>query len=118
MNIQSLKTIVANLPDEVTPEQFALVEADVEEVLAEQRRADEAELAETEQRAAKLREKLGVKVAAPPPVRPPPTRPAGETDFDNGLTYGDDEQSSQSFRDELADLRNRGVMKRRQRLEH
>lgn len=118
MNIKSLKTLVANLPDEVNPEQFAMVEADVEEILAEQRRADEAELQATEQKLAKLREKLGVKVAAPPPVRPPPTRPAGDTDFDAGISYEEDDGSNQSFQAELAALRARGAAKRRQRGQH
>lgn len=117
MNITNLKTLVANLPNEITPEQFALIEADVEELLAQQRQADSDELNQLEMRAMKLREKLGF-IEAPPPVRPPAAQrvanPLDETDAGMGVREPrDDNVSAQSFTDELAELRERTQAKRR-----
>ncbi len=116
MNISDLKKILLALPDEVTPVQFAAIEAEVEDVLAQQRQVDEAELVAHEQAAAKLREKLGVKAALPPAVRPEPTpRRTGDTDADNGVNYDEDADSAQSFQAELASLRAANVQRRRSR---
>lgn len=117
MNIKALRTLIANLPDDVSAEQFALIEADVEELLAEQRQADIAALGDYEQRCAKLREKLGM--TAPPPIRPSisasaDSSPLDETDAGMGVREPRDEGvSAQSFVDELASLRERTQEKRR-----
>lgn len=110
MNIKDFKAMVANLPNEVTPEQFAMIEQDYEELLARQREADLAALGDYEQRCAKLREKLGLN--APPPVRPPRPEPEWpEDELDRRL----DEPgvSADSFRAEQAALRERTKEKRR-----
>lgn len=113
MNIDNLKALIAGLPSDCTPEQFSAVELEIEDILASQRRADEAELAETLAKAAKLQEKLGKPVMTPPPVRP--VRQVGDTDADAGISYGEEDVSRASFQAELADLRRRGVEKRRRR---
>ncbi len=121
MNIRDLKTIIAKLPDDIDAAQFSQIELEVESILAAQRQADEAELAATEQRAAKLREKLGVKFLGPQPPRVAvegsskrEILPIDETDAGNGIREAREENSSaQSFNDELAALRERTQMKRR-----
>lgn len=116
MNISNLRALLSKFPDEVSSVQFAEIEAEIEDLLAQQRQADEAELAQIEQRAAKLREKLGVKVIAQPPgIRPAPTpRIMGDTDADNGVAYSE-ESEGMSLRDETAALRARSVERRRAR---
>lgn len=117
MDITNLKIIVANLPNEVTPEQFSLIEQDFEELLAEQRRLDIEALGNYEQRIAKLREKLGLNASqAPPPVRQSARAPSplDETDAGMGVREPRDEGgSAKSFQDELAELRERTQQKRR-----
>jgi hypothetical protein len=123
VNIKSFKVLVANLPDEITAEQFGMIELDYEELLAEQRQADEAELATTLARVAKLKEKLG-QVAPLRPTQATPTNKQAErdltgshngTDFDAGISYSDEAASAQSFTEELATLRQRSVERRRGR---
>lgn len=111
MNIKDFKAMVANLPNEVTPEQFAMIEQDVESLLAEQRQVDMDSLNQYELMCGKLREKLGLN--APPPARPPHPEPIDEEwgelesrDLESGV-------SADSFRAEQAALRERTREKRR-----
>jgi hypothetical protein len=114
MNILSLKQLVASLPDDVTPLQFGAIEVEYEDLLAQQRAAEEAELAAAQARVRELQVKLGVdrsNALAAASVRA--ARGGGDTDFDAGLPDYDDETTAQSFRDEIANLRQRNVERRR-----
>lgn len=113
MNIAQLKALIAKLPDEVTVAEFGQIELEMEDLLAQQRQAEEAELAAIQKRAAELQQKLGLQRPTPAPV-PRETRVRGETDFDNGIGDDEEETSNQSFQAELASLRARGVAKRRE----
>jgi hypothetical protein len=113
MNISHLKSILESLPDDITSVQFAEIELEIEDLLAQQRQADEAELAATLERAKALQVKLGVSRA---PVVIPPPRPTGDTDFDNGVDYAESE--GQSFAAEVAAIRQHNVERRRNRGQH
>lgn len=123
MNIGQLRSILASFgaSDEITPAQFSEIEIEVENILAEQRQADERELEGILARAAKLQEKLGVKILGPQPPRvglegsrKTEILPIDETDAGNGIREPRDEGgSAQSFQDELAALRERTQAKRR-----
>lgn len=115
MNIERLKQLVSSMPDEIGDAQFGSLEVEFEDLLAQQRQADIAALGDYEQRIAKLREKLGVKVTKPAPI---PVRVTGETDFDNGITYSDGNTDNASFQAELAQIRQRNVERRRSRGQH
>lgn len=118
MNIERLKALIAKLPNVVTAEQFGQIELEMEDLLAQQRQAEEAELAAIQKRAAELQVKLGLQrsnaLASASVSRETAGRVSGETDFDNGI--GDDEAdtSNQSFTAELASLRARAVARRRE----
>jgi hypothetical protein len=114
VNIKQLRDLLAKLPDEVTSVQFGAIEIEIEDLLAQQRQADEAELAATLERAKALQVKLGVSRA--PAVIPPPIRPKGETDFDNDVDYA--EAEGQSFAAEVAAIRQHNVERRRNRGRH
>jgi hypothetical protein len=116
MNIRPLRDLLATLPDEVTSVQFGAIELEIEELLGQQRQADEAELAATLARAKELQVKLGVpQTAAPrtPAAVTPIARPTGDTDADNGVDY--EESEGHSFAAEVASLRQRNVERRRGR---
>jgi hypothetical protein len=141
MNISRLKELLQPLPDSFDPNSLSdflwedlrseMVEL-ADEMRDAKRAADEAELEAAEARAAELRSRLGVAKAAPPGPRPPATvtrarSPIGEETFvdlsetDAAATDAESDDSgpaNQSFRDELASLRERSVNKRRRRLEH
>jgi len=119
MNILRLRELISTLPNEVTSVQFGAIELEIEELLAQQRQADEAELLALQAREAELRIKLGLQrsqalaaASMPPPVRPP--REQGDTDADNGVSYAD-ESGGMSLRDETAYLRSLAVERRRAR---
>jgi len=116
MNIKNLRDLVNKLPDEVTSVQFGEIEAELEDLLAQQRLADEAELLALQAREAELRIKLGLQRSAvtPTPAKPTPRAPAGETDADNGVSY-DETGSGMSLREETSFLRNLAVERRRAR---
>lgn len=129
MNILRLKQLIAGLPDVVTSLQFGAVETEYEDLLAQQRADEEAELAELQARAAALQVKLGLQrsqdlaaASIPPPVRPPPTarpsREGGDTDFDMGISYAEPAQDGADFRAELADARQRSTERRAARRGH
>jgi hypothetical protein len=114
MNISTLKRIVAQLPEDITSVQFGAIELEIEDLLAQQRQADEAELAATLARAKELQVKLGV--SRTPAVIPPPIRPSGDTDADNGVDYAESEGAS--FASEVAAIRQHNVERRRSRGQH
>jgi hypothetical protein len=114
VNIERLKALIAKLPNVVTTEQFSQIELEMEDLLAQQRQAEEAELAAIQERAAELRQKLGLQLALKPNPVPRETRARGETDFENGVGDDEEETSARSFQAELASLRARGVAKRRE----
>ncbi len=122
MNIKRLKQLAAGLPDEITAVQFGAIELEIEDLLAQQRQADEAELLALQAREAELRIKLGLQRSqqlAADSVRNAPaavTRRAdgNETDADNGVAY-DETDDGMSLRDETAALRARAVERRRSR---
>lgn len=136
MNISRLKELLQPLPDSFPASDLADSLADelraelddcLETMNADLKASAERELQIAEERVAQLRKRLGKD--SPPPVRPPmPAQSAthvigapferGETDFDNGIGSDDEESDRQSFTQELAQLRARGVAKRRSRLEH
>jgi hypothetical protein len=120
VNIEQLKVLVANLPAECTPEQFSQVELEVEDILARQRQADEAELQAMQEKVAALAAKLGRPVTPTVTTAAIPAKPQrradSETDFDAGIDYHEREVTLASFNAELADLRRRGVAKRRNRV--
>ena len=122
MNIFTLKRIVAELPEDITSVQFGAIEIEIEDLLAQQRQADEAELQALQAREAELRVKLGLQrsqAIAADSVRnahAAVTRRAtgNETDADLGVNY-DEADSGVSLRDETTALRNRSVERRRAR---
>lgn len=120
MNISHLKSIIAKLPDEITSEQFGEIELEMEDLLAQQRQADEAELAAAEARVAALRVKLNLERSQAIAAESVATAPArsrtelDETDAGMGVREPREESmSAQSFTDELAALRERTQQKRR-----
>lgn len=133
MNIKSLKALLASLPDEVTSVQFGAIEIEYEDLQAQQRMADEAELQAIQAREKELRVKLGMNAPAPRRPQPVKRQPSAETveplaadedgfladtDFGAGI---DDEplngNGNSAFLADIAACRNSGVNKRR-RNEH
>ncbi len=122
MNIKPLRDLVNKLPDEVTSVQFGAIELEIEELLGQQRAADEAELLALQAREAELRIKLGLQRSqqlAADSVRNAPAavtrrEVGGDTDADNGVNY-DDAGSGMSLREETSFLRNLAVERRRAR---
>lgn len=118
MNIKGFKVLLANLPEDVSNEQFDLITADYE-ALAEQNRLSVVdELDATLARVAALQAKLGghspAPVAASPPVRQPRAQPNGDfTDADLGVGDDDVGMTQGSFLSELATARASGAAKRR-----
>lgn len=81
--------------------------------------ADEKELAEARARVAEIESRLKVAPVVPPPraeSKPSPTSDYEQTDAGMGIGGGrEPAQSADDFRDELHELRERGVEKRRKR---
>jgi len=120
MNIQRLKQLVNAMPDEVTTAEFGQIEVEYEDLLAEQRRAEEAELAAIEERAKQLRIKLNIQATIQrsqqvAQASKPTKSPVGDTDFDNGISYEEGTTDNASFQSELKELRQRNVERRRAR---
>ena len=125
MNFVDFKLYVAALPDELSDQDFAVLENDFKDLVETRRAAVEDELSQTLARVAALQAKLGKPAqvpaqvapaaANPPPIRPPRAQPSGDfTDADLGSDADDDgeEMTQGAFLAGLREARASGAAKR------